>query len=487
MSTIDSEDTRVDLNEVLTSIEDAMRTTYKDSNGRAYAPVSTGRLRRWMVALAAATQHESDKHLLEAYNAAKASVTQLMEAAEAREELVARLKKEIEAKEMAYKQVKTKQTAVIDDLTKQRDAAQASLQEASEAKVASVKALQSAEAKLKSVEAKYDPDTSKDLATAARGLRQDIADAQDMIASSKATISKLNVELDTERKKVAAKDHELRSAKAELSEFTKKLDAAKHSNFDLFKKEDLNRQELELALGPKAFAKLLEVLAIEPWDVRGRVQRLQGYFSVFSRATRSKFTAMIALLKEALDLLRDRSFKWSVILAPWVNSIIKDIVTFELKSVKTYRLELETRVKALGDVPSGASFLEHKKASPQDSRESWAKVAKDRVNATNSLLVRFTQRAAERWAALKKIAGHWTSAVARTNAKIWRGLRIGAKASMLQTIKGFKYAGRKVEMAILRMSAWFWWPPTSPTDDIIENVADLEGDVLFEAGPLKVD
>jgi len=231
--------------------------------------------------------------------------------------------------------------------------------------------------KLKSPEARFDPDAAKAMHTEVKGLQSDIAQAADEIAESRAELSSVRAELDKTHKETAAFKRKFEDAQAEASNFKKQLAAASALNVDSFNVEDLDFEELEAMFGQRGIAKLREVLAVPNFDVRGRLQRLQGFFSVITQSTWKSLKPFLQLIETALEKLRGSGSKWVAVLAPWVNMLLKDLVLMDMKDLKHYRSDLQLRIDTVLKADPSASLKEKLRTQPVDKR-TWKSTLKTR-------------------------------------------------------------------------------------------------------------
>lgn len=463
-----------DLNEVLTSIDDTMRKTYKNKEGTVYCAIGVSLLRKWHGQVSAAIQVGPDKELETALTSAKDTVAELIIAAENKDKTIKELQASVDEAKKRTEKVQSDLAITIKGLQAERTSANLRLKEALEAKAATSKALVDAEQQLKSSAAKYDPGVALELSKEVSGLKDDLSCAHSAIATCKAQIAELNKTIDLKSKESAQQGRELEVAKTNLSNFSKQLSAAKHGNWELFEQDSLKLEDLRVTLGPVAFAKLQEVMATPAWDVRGRIQRLQGYFTVFAKGINRKWRAMIGILKHALELLKESSATWSAVLAPWTNLLIKDLVTFNLMSVEYYRTDLQQRLNTAKSLGSSATMIDKARAHNEPERRTWAEIARARANTTQSLVQKMKARANERWMRLKAIAARAANVMRKASAIAW-----GTIKRATSTVRG----------AALRVSALFATTSGNVSGKQSPSYKGKEKapitDILFDADPLN--
>jgi len=387
MTTI-GDQSNVDLNEVLKQIQQATASQYKDADGKPYTHVSIQKLRHWFLSLEQAKTSASGVWEIEkALTEAKDQVQLLMKAAESKDLRLQELRDLVANAEKALKSTVAEHASSIAKLKQSRDHAISQHKEAQAASTATAKALAEARAALKDPKAKFVPEEAVKLAREVKDLETDLADANAMIAAANADKAKFCTQLDQTHKLVAAKTRELDETKAELSAFTKRLAAARLGNAELFNLEDIDYERLKVVFGEQGLAKLRLVLGVETWDVRGRIQKLTGFFAATGRTLAAKMQAFVKLMTHALDVLKTSSTVWTAVLAPWVNTLIKDIVMLELKPVAVYRIDLETKIKAVKAAGPAAGFkIKLAAASGTSKGLTWAEVAKARRERVSHLL-----------------------------------------------------------------------------------------------------
>lgn len=382
---------KVDLNEVLNQVEEATRMTFKDNEGNSYSSVFTKDLRKWSVAIHEATKDLQGSGVAEkALLAAKDDITQLMKDSEKKDFKIRELKDLVANAEKAAENQRKERKKEIAKANEEVIFLQSQLTDAELSKAATAKALKDAEASLKSPEAKFIPEEAQALHEEVKNLRSELLTANDMIAQAKVGLRKANVDLDILRKEAASKDALVIEAKTQLSTFKKQIEAAKVAGVSEIDLNDIDHDRLLVAFGSKGVEKLKAVLDIPSFDVRGRVQKLMGFFATISKTVSKTFGAMSKVLEHALDILKARTTTWTAILLPWVNGLVKDMVFMKLKSAKEYRLELEritTSVKArLPSAPLKEKLQAGKKAATGNSwKEDAMEARKKATKATNSL------------------------------------------------------------------------------------------------------
>lgn len=395
-----------DLNEVLESIHNASRRQYKDEDGVPYCSVTIKKLRHWYLALETAIKESSDaKTLSAALVDAQTEVKGLMEAAKATElkntelrDLVANAEKE---KAAILKTHSTMLKKLKDDLaaTQRHDA------EIRKAKLDTAVALQKANYELSSPTAKFDPDTAAKLSAEARKLQEDLHTANEQIALNRATQASLNKEIDALHKQVAAKEKLVEEAKANNAKFVRQLAAARSGNVDNFDPDELDYEKLKIMFGEAGLAKLRAVLEVGSWDVRGRIQRLTGFFSTIAKTTSKQYHSFAKLVTHALEVLKTSSSVWSAVLAPWVNSLLKDIVLLDIKPVQFYRLDLEAKIAAVKALPATVTQRERLAAASGTSKSlSWANVARKNSERASHLADKMAAKAKATWAYLRSLS-----------------------------------------------------------------------------------
>jgi len=419
MATQKVSDNKVDLTEVLNSIRTATSQQYKDKDGVPYSTVPIKRLKGWLLDLESFCAMSNDKDATSmALQEARDQVTALMHAAAGRESRMAELEDLVRANDKARAAAAAEQAKSIAALRAKIASETVERAELEKTKAETIKALAAAEKARAQPEAKYSPDTASALTKEVHGLKDDLRACDERLARTRAALSASNVALDSAHKIVAAKTKALEEAKAEQAIFVKQLAAARLGNVDLFLEEDVDYAKLELVFGATGVAKLKKVLAIQSWDVRGRIQALTGFFANATKASQTRFAAFVKMLNYALDVLKTSTTTWVAILAPWVNVILKDIVMFELKPVSVYRTDLKAKIDAVKAIGPGASAgAKLHKAGATTARPEWSSVARQRRDRVYSLVARATAKAK---ALASAVAATLTSGVRKTASGLAR-------------------------------------------------------------------
>lgn len=378
-----------DLNEVLKSIQSALSTVYKDSEGKPYCALGTSRLHNWVVAVESAIASEgATEELRAALLATRGQLSTLSGAVAAKDKRISNLQAAVQVAGAELTTFKKDHDVMIKDARAALATYKAEAEDAQKSLAATSAALVEAEKALKSPAAKFDPTTASELAEEVRGLMKDKEFAHNQYAQARAHTAAANKDLDKALKENAALETKVQNAKAELAIFRKQMAAAKASNVDAFTIDDIDMEKLELAFGKSGVEKLKLVLDTGAWDVRGRIQKLTGFFHVIAMKVAKKYSQFGDILKHALEILRNGSGAWVAILAPWVNDLLKDIVLLRVQPAKTYRLELQKRIEAVKCLPDSSSYSQKKAAAPPSSRPTWREVAADRVVRAKSLTTR---------------------------------------------------------------------------------------------------
>lgn len=395
MSTTSATSKQVGLSEVLKSIENASKSTFKDKSEKAYAPIYTSSLREWSLAILAASKDADSMPVIkDALQKAKDELAVLTKASEAKDLELQRLKDLVVNAEKAAKAQKAQDHKQISGLKISLEAAKGRKADAEKVRDELTVALSDAKSKLTSPEAKFLPEEASLLRGSIAGLEHQLQAAKDAVASERALVSELNRNSDLLYKEVAAKERELSEAKADLANFKKQLAAARLQNHDLFNREDLDFEALTLAFGAKGVEKLKRVLDIPSFDVRGRVQKLTGFFSTVAKTTSKTFFAMIDVLDHALDVLKQKTGSWASVLFPWVNGILKDIVFCDLKPVSFYRKELENILAAVkAQMPTASVGVKlHAAQKASTKRRSWEENAYIAIADANDAVNNFGKK-----------------------------------------------------------------------------------------------
>nr|WQB68776.1 chromosome segregation protein [Phomopsis asparagi Fusarivirus 1] len=348
MSTTSRQETPVDLNEVFEQIKQSGQRTFTDKDGNKYCSVYESRLRQWAMALVAAKKDMDTLPITaRALQQARDEVASLVAASERKDLKLQELKDLAANAEKAAKTQRAAHQKEIAETKKSLQDAKDRFANANAAKADTAKALLEAEKRLKDPQAKFIPEEALALQREVKGLRSDLELANAAMATERTNQHTLNKQIDALYKAAAGKDKELEDARRELSDFKKQLAAAQQLNADDLDLDAIDYDGLHLAFGARGVEKLKAVLAIPAWDVRGRIQRLTGFFHVAASHASKTFFAMVDVLDHALSLVRDKSSSWAGVIFPWVNGLLKDIVFFQLKPVKMYRLELESMIEAV--------------------------------------------------------------------------------------------------------------------------------------------
>jgi len=433
MSQHGEQSTRLGLNEVLGQIQSAKGKVYKDSKSQErYCEVPTNAITKWSIAIKEAADQFSDLDEVKSeLNTARKTLTDMAEAGRARERRYAEVKHKFDTNQRIFDSAAKNAEKEVNGLKEQRDNAIKAAKEAEMDKQASLAALKAAQDQINSPESRYDPDVAVQLRNEIAGLKSDVKAAQDQLAHQRASETDANKRLDQAHKELAKKRKDMEEHKIELARLRREAMASKTGVVELFDHEDLDEDTLRLRLGKKAYDKLLHVLNLPASDVRGRVGKFIGFFATAGETLDVKMKGMINVMTKALDLLKTEGKTFIAVVGPWVNSLLKDIVSLQLKTVKFYRLDLEARVSVIKlTVPRG-TLKEKVKASNDvsTSDKSWREVAAERRERVKDLLSHFKLSAAARYASAKRMfVNAWASV--KTKSKIYKdntvfGFRVG--------------------------------------------------------------
>lgn len=381
MTTDEARNNSGNLNEMQQSINDAMRHTWKSKEGHTYTSVPVRRMRSWLFHLESATK---DSELLDETKLllaeSKDQVIELLAASEAHTRKVKSLEADVATAQAAADKSRKANMALLNERDTALRAATAAKEAAAEAKVATAKALKEAEVALKQPAAKFDPDSASALQGELVGLRQDLALADDEIARAKSAERECNVEIDRLHKANAALDRSVKDAQKELTSHMSAVKGTSRDVYELFEADEINVDTLKLAFGERAFERLQEAILKGPFDPKGRIGRLQSFFSMIGNSIHKEYKAYMKLLQRTFDEFKSTSANWVAIIGPWVNSLLKDIVMMDIKSILYYRTDLEVRMQSVKLLPPTATLSEKVGESNKAGAgsASWEEVAAHR-------------------------------------------------------------------------------------------------------------
>jgi len=237
---------------------------------------------------------------------------------------------------------------------------------------------------LKQPENLFEPESARVLHKEIKGLQDDIRLANDLKASNTATLAITRSDLDKAYKELASHKKELEAAQTDAANFKRQLGAARSGVHELFTKDEINMELLESTFGKKGIEKLQQVLSVPVFDARGRISKLTGFVTVVSKGAHKVLSPLLEILEKAFKLIKEQGTSWVAILAPWVNIIVKDIVTLDVQEMKIYRFDLENRIKHAGLQPRSSSINEKiapevANGSKRTKRKSWKFILNSRL------------------------------------------------------------------------------------------------------------
>lgn len=407
------------LSEILAGIEACSKRVYRDSDGNVLTDVKIDLLTKWAAALMdfkadASNPDVMKKQIEEAYE----KVNSLSEAHERFNAERTSLQKAVKEAEKRSKELEAENAELIAHHKVRLAEAKADLAEAQQSKVESAKALAEAERALKRPAGIYDPDEASELGAEIKALREDIIQADKIVAAAKAVVSSSSKELDVLHKAVAERKLDLTTARSKKAKLEAKVIGASKEIIDDFKHGDIDFTAIKVAFGSAGLAKLREVLDTEAADTKGRIARLVRFFDAWSSYGAARAKHYVGLVKHAYDIGITTSSTWSAVVGPWINGIIKDICTLKLRTASMYRHELNVRVAGVLPAPkadpiakkvqtSNAAVAQAEKAGAlPEARPTWSQVAKNHREKTESLLTRLNNKVKSMFSSMKTRAAN---------------------------------------------------------------------------------
>jgi uncharacterized coiled-coil DUF342 family protein len=398
--------------EILEEIKEASKLSFS-KDGRTYAKVSPRKLAAWHKLLDDYTDEDAEE-----IKTLRVQVAELEKAVTAYDDRLAELRQEKEKASSALALLEKNVGKGAETLTKSIEVMKAELADSKSALADTNAQIQALTFKKSTPEAKYDPA----VATALQELNEKLELSQKDLQVS---IAEIQASIEATRKEAGQKSNQIgklrKASQSASEELVKFMRAAQFATAALTEKafDPASFDTLLAIYGRPAAERLRDLSKTTQLDVQERLGIIKKAAVSFKGSLKSFGHGLAQLVSAAFSALRKGTKAVVLKLTPWVNDLVKDIMSVRLKSLKEYRASLEA---AVGDILKKTTTVARKAHQKQreNFKHSWNAILKMIAKARKSFW-------AKAWAKVNALFAKSKDTAKRIAKACWRPIAYGVR------------------------------------------------------------